>query len=152
ARIPMSRLQLAEGIMVVAAVAATTGGIIFLLPEIWWEIVVPVELLFPLVLWLSVRSRPVFTAAAICVISITIVGAITFDLGHFGKVGPTTEARIWGTQAGILGITLCALLLVAVFAERRRNAAVVRAVLNTVEEAIITIDAQGIVKDLNPAA
>src|SRR5262245_34269955 len=152
ARVPMSRLQLVEGIVVVAAVAATTGGIIFLLPEIWWEIVVPVELLFPLVLWLSARSRPVFTAAAIFVISITIVGAITLDLGHFGKVGPTTEARIWGTQAGILGLTLCALLLVAVFAERRRNAAVVRAVVNTVEEAIATIDHEGIVRDLNPAA
>jgi PAS domain S-box-containing protein len=151
-RVPTSRLQLVEGIMGVAAVAAITLVIIFLLPAMWWEIVVPVELLFPLVLWLSARSRPVFTSAAVFVISVTIVGAITFDLGEFGKVGPTTEARIWGTQAGILGLALCALILVAVFAERRRNAAVVRAVLNTVEEAIITIDAQGIVKDLNPAA
>jgi PAS domain S-box-containing protein len=118
----------------------------------WWEVVVPIELLVPLVLWLSARSRPVFTFAAIFVISVTIVGAITFDLGHFSKVGPTTEAHIWGSQVGILGVTLCALFLVAVFAERRRNAAVVRAVVNTVEEAIITIDAQGIVTDLNPAA
>jgi PAS domain S-box-containing protein len=150
--IPTPRLQLVEGIIGVVAVAATTGVIIFLLPEAWWEIVVPVELLVPLVLWLSARSRPVFTSAAIFVISVTMVGAITFDLGHFGKAGSTTEARIWGTQAGILGLTLCALFLVAVFAERRRNAAVVRAVLDTVEEAIITIDAQGIVDDLNPAA
>src|SRR5215510_3246612 len=151
-RVPTPRLQLVEGLMGVAAVAATTVVIIFLLPpEIWWEIV-PVELLFLLVLWLSARCRPIFTSAAIFVISVTIVGAITFDLGQFGKVGPTTEARIWGTQAGILGLTLCALILVAVFAERRRNAAVVRAVLNTVEEAIITIDHEGIVRDLNPAA
>src|SRR5262245_35631032 len=151
-RVPMSRLQLVEGIIGVAAVAATTGVIIFLSPEMWWEFVVPAQLLFLLVLWLSARCRPVFTSAAIFVISVTIVGAITFDLGHFGKVGPTTEARVWGIQAGILGVTLYGLFLVAVFAERRRNAAVVRTVLHTVEEAIITIDAQGIVTDLNPAA
>jgi PAS domain S-box-containing protein len=138
--------------MGVAAVTATTGVIIFLLPEMWWGIVVPVELLFPLIVWLSARSRPVFTSAAIFVISLAIVGAITFDLGHFGKVGPATEARIWGTQAAILGITLCALFLSAVFAERRRQATVVRTVLNTVEDPIITIDAQGIVTELNPAA
>jgi PAS domain S-box-containing protein len=86
------------------------------------------------------------------VISVTLVSALAFNLGHFGKVGHTSGAHIWGAQAGILGITLCALFLAAVFAERRRHAAVVRTVLNTVEEAIITIDAQGIVKDLNPAA
>src|SRR5262249_9379700 len=113
-RVPTPRLQLVEGIMGVVAIAATTGVIIFLLPQMWWEIVVPVELLFPLIVWLSARSRPVFTSAAIFVISLAIVGAITFDLGHFGKAGPATEARIWGTQAAILGITLSALYLAAV--------------------------------------
>src|SRR5262245_26759151 len=151
-RMPTPRRELVEGILGVAAVAATTGVIIFLLPQMWWELVVPVELLFPLVLWLSARCRLVFTSAAIFVISVAIVGAVTFDLGNFGKVGPTTEARIWGSQAGILGVTLFALLVAAVFAERRQQAVVVRAVLNTVEEAIITIDAQVIAKDLNPAA
>jgi PAS domain S-box-containing protein len=151
-RIPTPRRELVEGILGIAAVAATTGVIIFLLPQMWWELVVPVELLFPLVLWLSARCRLVFTSAAIFVISVAIVGAVTFDLGNFGKVGPTTEARIWGSQAGILGVTLFALLVAAVFAERRQQAVVVRAVLNTVEEAIITIDAQGTVRDLNPAA
>jgi PAS domain S-box-containing protein len=151
-RISTPRRELVEGIMGIAAVAATTGVIIFLLPQMWWELVVPLELLFPLILWLSARCRPVFTSAAIFVISVTIVGAVAFDLGNFGKVGPTTEARIWGSQAGILGVTLFALLLAAVFAERRRHAAVVRTVLNTVEEAIITIDQEGTVNDLNPAA
>src|SRR5262249_10901060 len=122
------------------------------LPQAWWEVVIPVELLVPLILWLAARSRPAFTFAAIFVFSVTIVGAITFDLGHFGKVGPTTEAHVWGAQVGILGVTLCALFLVALITERRGNAAGWRAVVNTVEEAIIPIDAQGIVKDLNPAA
>src|SRR5262245_22664709 len=52
-RVPTPRLELVEGIVGIAAVAATTGVIIFLSPEMWWEIVVPAQLLFLLVLWLS---------------------------------------------------------------------------------------------------
>jgi PAS domain S-box-containing protein len=152
ARVPTPRLEVIEGCTVLAAIAAVTGIIIFVLPEIWWDVIVPVELLFPLLLWLSVRCRFAFTSAAIFVISLMIVCAVTFHIGHFGKVGPIPEARIWGAQAGIVGIALCALLLAAAFAERRQHAAVVAAVLNTVEDAIITIDAKGIIKDFNPAA
>jgi PAS domain S-box-containing protein len=151
-RVPTPRLEVIEGCTVLAAIAAMTGIIILVLPDIWWDVVVPVELLFPLLLWLSVRCRLAFTSAAIFVISLMIVCAVTFEIGHFGKTGPIPEARIWGAQAGIVGIALCALLLAAAFAERRQHAAVVAAVLSTVEDAIITIDAKGIIKDLNPAA
>src|SRR5215468_10065570 len=88
-RVPTPRGRLVEGIIGVATIGATAWAIIFLLPEMWWEIVVPLELLFPLIVWLSARCRPIFTSAAIFVNSLIIVGAITFDLGHFGKVGPT---------------------------------------------------------------
>jgi PAS domain S-box-containing protein len=151
-RIPTPRLEIIEGSTVLAAVAATTGIIIFVLPEIWWDVVFPVELLFPLLLWLSARCRLAFTSMAIFVVSLMIIFAVTFNLGHFGTIGPTPEARIWGAQAGIVGVTLCALLLAAAFAERRQHAAAVAAVLNTVEDAIITIDAKGLIKDFNPAA
>jgi PAS domain S-box-containing protein len=152
ARVPTPRLEVIEGCVILAAIAAMTGIIIFVLPDIWWDVVVPVELLFPLLLWLSVRCRFAFTSAAIFVISLMIICAVTFDLGHFGKIGPVPEARIWGAQAGIVGVTLCALLLASAFAERRQHAAVVAAVLNTIADAIITIDAKGTIKDLNPAA
>ena len=152
ARVPTPRLEVIEGSTVLAAIAAMTGIIIFALPETWWDVVVPVELLFPLLLWLSARCRLAFTSIAIFVVSLMIISAVTFDLGHFGRIGPTPEARIWGAQAGIVGVTFCALLLGAAFAERRQHAAVMAAVLNTIEEAIITIDANGVVKDLNPAA
>jgi PAS domain S-box-containing protein len=152
ARVPTPRLEVIEGVTVLAAIAAMTGMIIFVLPEIWWDNVVPVELLFPLLLWLSARCRLAFTSAAIFVVSLIVVCAVTFDIGHFGKVAPTPEVRIWGAQVGIVGVALCALLLAATIAERRQHAAVMAAVLNTVEEAIITIDAKGMVKDLNPAA
>jgi PAS domain S-box-containing protein len=152
ARVPTPRLEVIEGSTVLAAIAAMTGIIIFVLPDVWWDVVVPVELLFPLFLWLSARCRLAFTSIAIFVVSLMIIFAVTFDLGHFGKVGLTPEARIWSAQAGIVGVALCALLLGAAFAERRQHAAVMAALLNTIEEAIITIDAKGVVKDLNPAA
>jgi PAS domain S-box-containing protein len=152
ARVPTPRREVIEGSTVLAAIAAMTGIIIFVLPEIWWDVVVPVELLFPLLLWLSARCRVAFTSIAIFVVSLMIIFAVTFNLGHFGKIGPTPEARIWGAQASIVGVAFCALLLGAAFAERRQHAAVMAAVLNTIEEAIITIDAKGMVKDLNPAA
>jgi len=152
ARVPTPRLEVVEGCTVLAAIAAMTGIIIFVLPDLWWDVVIPVELLFPLLLWLSARCRFAFTSAAIFVISLMIVFAVTFNIGHFGKIGPIPEARILGAQAGIVGVTLCALLLASAFAERRQHAAVVAAVLNTVEDAIITIDAKGIIKELNPAA
>src|SRR5262245_34218532 len=152
ARVPTPRLEVIEGSMVLAAIAAMTGIIIFALPETWWDVVVPVELLFPLLLWLSARCRLAFTSIAIFVVSLMIIFAVTFNLGHFGKIGPTPEARIWGAQASIVGVAFCALLLGAAFAERRQHAAVMAAVLNTIEEAIIAVDAKGIVKDLNPAA
>jgi len=152
ARVPTPRREVIEGCAVLAALAAMMAIIIFVLPESWWDVVVPVELLFPLLLWLSARCRLAFTSIAIFVVSLIIVFAVTFGVGHFGKVGPTPEVRIWGAQAGIVGVSLCALLLGAAFAERRQHAAVMAAVLNTIEEAIITIDANGVVKDLNPAA
>jgi PAS domain S-box-containing protein len=152
ARVPTPRLEVIEGCVILAAIAAMTGIILFVLPELWWEVVVPVELLFPLLLWLSARCRFAFTSAAIFMVSLMIVSAVTFNVGHFGKISPLPEARIWGAQAGILGVALCALLLASAFAERRQHAAVVAAVLNTVEDAIITIDAKGIIKEFNPAA
>jgi integral membrane sensor domain MASE1 len=148
ARVPTPRLEVIEGTAVLAAIAAMTGIIICGLPDIWWDVVVPVEFLFPLLLWLSARCRLAFTSIAIFVVSLMIIFAVTFDLGHFGKIGPTPEARIWGAQAGIVGVAFCALLLGAAFAERRQHAAVMAAVLNTIEEAIITIDARGIIKEL----
>src|SRR5262245_61954466 len=151
-RVATPRLELIEAAAAVTAIAATTGFVIFLLPEIWWDIVIPFEFLFPLLLWLSARCRPDFTSTAIFITSLTIVLAVIFNIGHFAKAETTIEGRIWGAQAGILGITFCALFLAAVFAERRRHAAVSRAVLNTVVDAIVTIDNNGIIRDLNPAA
>jgi PAS domain S-box-containing protein len=158
-RAPPPRREVIEGITALIAVGAVMGTIIFVLPEAWWDRIVPVELLFPLLLWISARCRPAFTSAAAFIVSLTIVSAFIFGLGHFGDVGPSMEQRIFATQAAVLGVAIFAYILAALFAERRQHAAVMeqsenrmRAIVNTVVDGIIIIDDQGTVENLNAAA
>ena len=122
-REPPPRSELIEGVVALAAVAAMTG-IIISLPSEPWQTVVPVALLFPLLLWLSARCRPVFASAAAFIVSLTIVWAITFGIGHFGNPGLAMDDRILGAQSSILGVAICAFVLAALFAERRQHEAV----------------------------
>src|SRR5262249_26065618 len=48
----------------------------------------------------------------------------TFGTGLFGDPDMPVEERILSAQAGILAITLCALVLAALFAERRKHEAI----------------------------
>ena len=122
-RLPPPRREIVEGMVALAAVAAMTG-IVISLPTEPWETVVPVALLFPLLLWLAARCRPVFASAAVFVVSLTIVWAITFGVGHFGNHGVSMDDRILSAQLSILGVAACAFVLAALFAERRQHEAV----------------------------
>jgi len=121
-RQPPSRSELLEGIIALAALTGTSVAIIFL-PQGHWGIVVPIALLFPLLLWLAARCRPIFAAAAAFIIAFTLVWMTTFSIGYFGDSYLPIEQRILGAQASILAITLCALVLASLFAERRLHEA-----------------------------
>jgi PAS domain S-box-containing protein len=151
-RAPPPRKEFIEGAVAIVAVAVITGLIIFLLPPSWWDIDVLVVLLFPLLLWPAARCRPLFASTVVFIVSVMIVSALTFDIGHFNKANPSSDGLVSGAQVSILGIALVTLVLASLFAERRDSEDRMRAIVNTVLDAIITIDEKGIVETLNPAA
>jgi PAS domain S-box-containing protein len=122
-RRPPPRSEAIEGFVALAALAVMTGVIVSLPPEPW-ETVVPVGMLFPMLLWLAARCRPVFAAAGAFLVSLTVVATITFGVGHFGDPTLPMEVRILEAQAGIVVVALCAFVLAALFAERRQHEAV----------------------------
>jgi integral membrane sensor domain MASE1 len=83
-REPPPRNETVEGVVALVVLAAMTAAIVSLPPEPW-EPVAPVALLFPILLWLAARCRPVFAAAAAFVVSLTIVWTTIFGIGHFGS-------------------------------------------------------------------
>ena len=121
-REPPSRTELIEGITALVALAGASAAVI-LLPQGHWGIVVPIALLFPLLLWLAARCRPIFAATAAFIIAFALVWMTTFDIGYFGESFLSIEQRILGAQASILAISLCALVLASLFAERRHHEA-----------------------------
>jgi PAS domain S-box-containing protein len=118
-RAPPRRSEIIEGIVALAALAVMTFVVASVPPEPW-EPVASVAILFPILLWLASRCQPVFAAAAALIVSLTIVWAIAFGISHFGNPALPIGDRILSAQAAILGFSLCAYVLAALFAERRQ--------------------------------
>ena len=119
-RRPPPRSELTEGTMALLALAVITG-IAISLPWQAWETVLPVALLFPILLWIAARCRPVFAAAAAFLVSISFVATAVFDVGHFGDPGVSYADQ--QAQAAILFVAIGAYVLAALFAERRESQA-----------------------------
>ena len=119
---PPPRNELIEGVAALVILAAMTG-IIISLPQEPWKTVVPSALLFPLLLWLAARFRPVFAAAGAFLVSVTIVWTTIFGIGHFGDTGLPIDDRILEAQVLILVVALTAFVLAALFTERRESVA-----------------------------
>jgi signal transduction histidine kinase len=116
----LSRSELTEGVLAVAALTLMSAVAIFL-PSRYLATVIPIALLFPPLLWLAARCAPVFAAAAAFMVSLMIVWTTTFEFGYFGNPGIAMSERILAAQAGIMLVTLAALGLAALFAELRTN-------------------------------
>jgi PAS domain S-box-containing protein len=93
------------------------------LPPGPWTTVIPIALLFPVLLWIAARCRPVFAAAAVFIVTLAIVWTTTIGIGHFGDPGLPMADRVLAARAGILAVALCAYVLAALFAERRQHEA-----------------------------
>jgi signal transduction histidine kinase len=117
-----TRSEFIEGGAALLAIAAMTG-IIISLPGEPWQTVVPGALLFPILLWLAARCRPVYAAAGAFMVSLTVAWTATYGIGHFGDPTLPIDARILQAQAVILVATIGAYVLAALFAERRESEA-----------------------------
>ena len=119
-RDPPPHSEVTEGAAVLVMLIIASG-IIVLLPREPWMAVLPAGLFFPLLLWVTARCRPVFAAAAAFIVALTVVWTTTFDIGILGDPTLPVTQRILVAQASILTASFCALVLAALFAERKAN-------------------------------
>jgi integral membrane sensor domain MASE1 len=135
-RVPPSQRELIEGAVALIVVAAATGLITFMLPATWWEMCLGVVLLLPAVLWVAARCQPVFSSAAVCIVSFIVMATVTFKLGNYGFAAPSTDDSIMSAQFTIAGTGFCAFILSALFAERRQHEAVAAQSEDRLQEAL----------------
>jgi PAS domain S-box-containing protein len=112
------RREIAEGVLALAVVSLVCALLVFL-PNEPWTAVLAVGALCPLLLWIAARLRPAFTAVATFICSTTIVWTTIFTIGIFGDPHLSIEERVLEAQAAILAVSLGALVLAALFSERR---------------------------------
>jgi integral membrane sensor domain MASE1 len=124
-RDPPRMRELVEGALALALLSAVAWLAVFILQEPW-AVVVPGAVLFPVLLWLAARCRPVFGASAAFIVTLTTVCTTTFDLGHFFNADLPIDDRILAAQISILVTSLWAFVLSALFAERRQNETALR--------------------------
>ncbi len=117
---PPPTAEFIEGIGVLSALTGVSTVAVF--SRELWTIASP-ALLFPLLLWLTARCRPAFASAAAFITALVIVWSTTFEMGFYGDPSVPISDRILAAQATILGVSLCALILAALFAERRQSEA-----------------------------
>jgi PAS domain S-box-containing protein len=115
---PMPRSEAFEGAAALGLLAATSAALYAAPPDSPFTHVPPVAL-FPFLLWIAARCRPVLAATAVLVISVALVWATTFRMGQFGGAGLAIPA----VQTMLLIGSLCTLTLSVLFTERRRNEA-----------------------------
>jgi PAS domain S-box-containing protein len=114
-----TRAKLTEGVGVLAliilasiyAVALPTGS---------WLSFDSDAVVFPLLLWLTARKLRTFAIAGAFVVSMMVIGATTYGIGHFGDVSVSIFARVHGAQVVGAMVTAFTLILTALFAERER--------------------------------
>ena len=122
-RDPPNWQELAEGVfmLVVVSIVSAVG---FVSPTDHLFTVLPFALILPLLIWPAARCPPVFTAAALFIVGLVIVWTLTFGIGRLGDLSIPLAHRALAAQIELLGMSMCALVLAALFAERRRHEAV----------------------------
>ena len=117
----LPRHELIEGWGGLVMLTALSAFLISL-PDGPWATALPEALVFPFLLWIAMRCRPVFAAAAALLVGLIVIGTTTLSLGNFDSGKPLAD-RILSAQTFVLAEAILVVLLAAIFAERRGHLA-----------------------------
>jgi PAS domain S-box-containing protein len=121
------RRRLMEGAAVLAAMmSAVTYQLLVPPAAASWPTVILLGMVLPLLLWLAVRTPPVFAFSGILVVAISIVYLVISGQGTLGQSGLPIGERVFVAQLLILTLALCALALAALTAGQRNIEAQLR--------------------------
>ncbi len=150
----------ALGCILVAPLLIGLGGLLLDLPDRWevakatltlaalvivsatafsagadgWYNILPLALLLPVLV--AAQCRPVFAAAAALILGFGVIWAATFSIGEPAYSHP--HDQVYAARATLLAVSICTLILAALFAERRRNEAALK---NANERLQLALDA-----------
>jgi PAS domain S-box-containing protein len=133
-QVPPQR-EIVEGTLALAILATLCLLLVFL-PNEPWTLELAIAALAPLFVWIAARVRPAFTAVATFMCTITIVSTTIFSIGLFGDSRLPLEERVLSAQAAILATTFGALVLAALFSERRMHELAILEKERRLEEAL----------------
>jgi PAS domain S-box-containing protein len=123
-------------------------------------------MLLPMLIWPAARCRPVFTAAAVFILALVTVWSAAFGAGRPGGTSANLHDRLLAAQSALMAVSACALVVAALFAERRSREALLtssnerlraqeesfRRLLGALPAAIYTTDKAGHITYCNHAA
>ncbi|HEU0059223.1 MAG TPA: PAS domain-containing protein [Hyphomicrobiaceae bacterium] len=117
---PPDRWEVGKASLTLAALAMVSATAFSAGADAWYNIL-PLALLLPVLV--AAQCRPVFAAAAGLILGIGVIWA-TFGVGEPGRA--QAHDQIYAARAALLAISICTLILAALFAERRRNEAALK--------------------------
>jgi PAS domain S-box-containing protein len=108
---------------VVALLAVLVAGtwVVFGEPKLFASYLLRPYLLFPVLAWAALRFSPRGVSAAVTVITAISVGATVAGAGSFPLGGDTPTGHLLNVQAFCAVISITAMLLAVILAERRRS-------------------------------
>lgn len=112
-----TRLEWAEGLLLLLLLVAAAIYLLSLPPQGGpWPSSVASSLLFPFMLAVAARCRPLFPAAGSALIALVVIVTANLGIGRFGAGDFSLADRILQAQVAMAGIALCSLSLAALFA------------------------------------
>ena len=115
-----SRVELTEGAALLALTALASMYAVSHPTGTWLSFDAD-AIVFPLLLWMTVRNQRAFAIAGAFVVSLVVMGATSYGIGHFGDVSVSAVERVLGAQLVATMLTAFTLVVTALFAERRKS-------------------------------